>query len=577
MISGLRNIKVTTRIMSLACFLVAVMAFSLVFLLIELELIDRGSTLQQAKVAEQNQWIQQEAESIDAQAHTQALLHQVQKIQQSYSDMLFWYFDGSVTQYYGSLNNATAAAEQLEQQLTKLSMDSEASQKVPAMLKNLADYRSLMDGAIQYYMQGRDNLAGSEISDAHLVVQDMNDQLLQLTALFQKRLKEANLNVENALDHTLEASVSVADYSQKASERIKDIEQRTLIILLFSIPLAILVAVSIILSITRPLKRLEEQLISIESHSDLTQHLSIEGKDEISAMSLAIRNLLAKFCSTLSDMDDMAAQLKSTANNGLVASEKTHQQSSEQQTKSAGIASTATELGASAEDILRTTGQGLNLVEAVASAAKNGQQDVRDTAHTIGQLAEQFDQVENSVKDLVSHSSSIGSVLAVIRDIAEQTNLLALNAAIEAARAGDQGRGFAVVADEVRTLAQRTGQSTNEIQDMVEKLQGQSRLAIRSLENNRHQVDAGVQLSKQAETSLNAIIQEMQALSEINQSIAAISGEQQQAVLTVDKGVQDIRQLAEQVESHASDSCGVNQSLDQMAEQLQCQIQVFKH
>jgi methyl-accepting chemotaxis protein len=86
-------------------------------------------------------------------------------------------------------------------------------------------------------------------------------------------------------------------------------------------------------------------------------------------------------------MDDMAAQLKNTANSGLVASEKTHHQSTEQQTKSAGIASTATELGASAEDILRTTDQGLNLVEAVANAAKNGQQDVRDTAHTIGQLA----------------------------------------------------------------------------------------------------------------------------------------------------------------------------------------------
>ena len=577
MISWLRRIKVTTRIMSLACFLVLVKVSILLFTLHELKLIGQNSHLQLEQVNEQNRWIQQEAELIDAQAHTQVKLQQAQAVQRSYSDMLFWYFDGSVTQYYASLNQAAASADQLEEQLAALALDSEAGALIRPMLKNLSSYREIMDSAIQYYQQGRNNLAGAEISDAHIVVQDMNSQLMELTELFQGRLKQANLQVQAAVDETFAASGQVANLSQQSSQSINHISQVTLMILVVSVPLSILVAVAIISSITRPLKSLQEQLLTIEKQSDLTQDLTLEGQDEIRTMAEATQRLVAKFRTTLNDVDQLASELKTSANQGRGVSQRTHQQSEEQKQLSEMIASTATELGASAEDILRTTDQGLQRVEALTHSAQKGQQDVLATAKTVGELADQFEQVEDSVQTLVKHSASISSVLEVIQDIAEQTNLLALNAAIEAARAGEQGRGFAVVADEVRTLAQRTSQSTDEIQQMVTVLQQQSQQAIESLEHNRSQVDAGVQLSKQAENSIQGIIRELTALTEVNHSIAIISQEQQQAASEVDQGVQHILELAHNVATHASDSKQVSQHLDQMAEQLQKQLQLFKH
>ncbi|WP_315981024.1 methyl-accepting chemotaxis protein [Aliamphritea spongicola] len=279
----------------------------------------------------------------------------------------------------------------------------------------------------------------------------------------------------------------------------------------------------------------------------------------------------------MDEIDSVSHELQSTADEGYRLSVKTHRQSIEQQQRSETIAAAATQLGASAEDISRTTAQGLHQVNDVSGAAIAGQQDVKSTAKTIQDLARQFDQVEDSVNTLVQHSASIGDVLDVIRGIAEQTNLLALNAAIEAARAGDQGRGFAVVADEVRTLAQRTSHSTNEIQAMVEALQGQSRVAMTSLEQNRTQVDAGVQLSQQAEASLTVILDSLQALSEMNQSIAAITGEQQHAALGVDESVQSVREMASQVESQAAGSRQVNQTLNTLADTLKQTLTAFRH
>ncbi len=574
---NLRSIKVTTRILSLAAFLVLVKISVLLLILFQLDEIAHFSKSQLDEVTTQNRWIEQEAALIDQQAATQRQMQQVQNIQKSYSDMLFWYFDGSLTQYYNSLNQAAESADTLENQLANLAVETEASELIRPMLSNLASYLAFMESANQYYVQGKNNLAASEITEAHLVVETMNEQLMALTGLFQQRLKDTNQQVESALEHTMSASARVATLSNQSSKSIDDISRSTLLILLFSVPVSIIIAVAVIRSITRPLKQLQHELVTIEQQSDLTRSLTLEGRDEIRSMAEATQELLSKFKTTLDDVDLLANELKSTARSGLEASQTTHQQSDEQKQLSETLASTATELGASADSILLTTDQGLQRVDQLARRAVSGQQDVQQTAETVGELAEQFSDVEQSVQSLIKHSTSIQSVLEVIQDIAEQTNLLALNAAIEAARAGEQGRGFAVVADEVRSLAQRTSDSTDEIQQMVGNLQQHSNDAMRSLEQNRDQVNAGVARSKTAEASIQEIAEELNQLTQVNQSIAEISREQQQAVTSVDQSVQDILQRAHQVTETASASEAVNRHLDQMAEQLQQQIRHYKH
>ena len=574
---SLRSFKVTTRIMALTGLLVSLMVAALSYLLYELDIIGQRSEQQRQQVVTQNGWIIQQADLIANQSENQRLQRQAQLVQKHYSEMLFWYFDGSITQYYESLNKAAQQADSLDNLMSELMIDPQAAAMVQPMLVNLQQYRELMNQAINYYQQGRDNLAAAEIGDAHQVVQYMNQQLLELTELFQKRLQQANREVELALDQTLAGSEAVERSSQASSQQIDWIRQSALALLLISVPLSMLIAVPVIRSITIPLHHLRQQLLEIDDKSDLTQPLTLAGRDEIREMSEATQNLLHKLRGTLHEVGEMADRLKSTADSSYQVSLQTHQQSTEQQHQSESIASAATELGATAEDIARTTETGLDLVKTVGSAANRGLDDVQATAESIEQLAEQFQHVERTVLELADQGTSIVTVLEVINDIAEQTNLLALNAAIEAARAGDQGRGFAVVADEVRTLAQRTRNSTNEIQRMVDTLQQRSEQAIRSLDTNRDQVDLGVQLSKQAAQSLARIQQQMAELTQMNHSIALITGEQRQALGSVDENVQQVRQLACNVELHAADSRAANEELNAMAQQLQNQLLAFKH
>lgn len=200
-------------------------------------------------------------------------------------------------------------------------------------------------------------------------------------------------------------------------------------------------------------------------------------------------------------------------------------------------------------------------------------------AQNRSQVDSQARQAEASadiINRLDGHSRSIGSILDVIKTIAEQTNLLALNAAIEAARAGEQGRGFAVVADEVRTLANRTHNSTEEIESMIGNLQKDAEKAVKAINAGREQAQEGVEITQQVSQQVESIREIIARLSQINEHI--VSDTQQQDVLLADVA-SSLNTIVALADSSAQSTRQANEStmmLDAQTDSLKKAVERFQ-
>ncbi|WP_047306196.1 methyl-accepting chemotaxis protein [Pseudomonas fluorescens] len=309
---------------------------------------------------------------------------------------------------------------------------------------------------------------------------------------------------------------------------------------------------------------------------DLGRPIHSEGRDETARLLKALASMQASLRETLQLISSTSTQLAAAAQQ---MSQSTHQDSSRLQQQHNEIEQAATavnEMTAAVEEVARNAVSTSDTTRQSTTQATQGQARVIETLDSIQAMSSDVGTALQQVQTLAEQSREIGKVLDVIRAIAEQTNLLALNAAIEAARAGEAGRGFAVVADEVRALAHRTQQSTQEIEQMIGRVQGDTDSVVQSMHGNSQRVAQTLSIAEQAGLALGEITRAMEQIHERNLVIASASEEQAQVAREVDRNLLNIRDLSLESADAATRTNATSQELSHLAAGLQNLVVRFR-
>ncbi|SDU38654.1 methyl-accepting chemotaxis protein [Halopseudomonas salegens] len=340
------------------------------------------------------------------------------------------------------------------------------------------------------------------------------------------------------------------------------------LILVVALLLALLVGL-IGRSINRPLAATVDALADIaEGEGDLTHRLDTQGRDELAGLAGHFNAFTGKLAALVRRLLGSAQSLDTAATELGNMAQRTQQHSAEQSQQMEQVATAVNEVSYAVQDVAKHAEQAAEQVRTADDAAREGQTAVHQGVAEAQQLASTMTRAVTTMQDVERETAQIGKVLDVIQAIAEQTNLLALNAAIEAARAGEQGRGFAVVADEVRLLAQRTQSSTAEIHQMIETLRAYVSEAVKVIGESSQATERTVTRVNETGERLQDIVNALQQVSGLNQSIASATLQQSHVVEEINRNVTSVAGLARDNAAAADQASAAGAQLTALAQDL---------
>lgn len=341
----------------------------------------------------------------------------------------------------------------------------------------------------------------------------------------------------------------------------------------------ILLVVAIVMLIkndlTHTLKSMITQMNRV-ADGELTLELpQATRKDEFGELAHYINHLVNSFEHTIAQVKQTVNELSNASNTMNQANKQTNSAIQQQFSESDSVATAIHEMSCSVQEISQNTTQTSDATTHMNNLAESGQSQMTASYASVESLRHQISDSEHKMRSLDAHTQQITDVLTVIRGISEQTNLLALNAAIEAARAGESGRGFAVVADEVRSLAQKTQQSTEDIQSTTEQLRLGATDAIDSMTRCAELSKTCLEMSEQTSTSLGEIVEQMAQVNDMNIQIASATHEQTAVTDEINQNVVSLKNLSEQIMTKSDESARVSDQLAGLSNQLASTINRF--
>ena len=329
-------------------------------------------------------------------------------------------------------------------------------------------------------------------------------------------------------------------------------------------------------TVAAPINRAAALMTRVEQESDLNLRIPVDGKDEISRAAMAFNTMLERFGDIIRQVSGATRNLSQVSSHLVKVTTQTQAGVDKQLSDTEVLATTLHQLTDSVQEVARNTQEAANAARQADGEAKEGAKTASSALGAISAMSDQLGQAVQVIQRLDTDSRDIGRVIGLIRDIAEQTNLLALNAAIEAARAGEQGRGFAVVADEVRTLAQRTQSATEEIENIIVKVQGRAQEAVGAIQSAEEKTGSSVKSVEESAKALDTISGSVGVITRMNAQIATNSMGQNSAAESINKKLGDIGAIAREASGHAHDTQGASEQLAGLARELESMVNQFR-
>ncbi|MEH6799829.1 MAG: methyl-accepting chemotaxis protein [Halopseudomonas sabulinigri] len=462
-------------------------------------------------------------------------------------------------------------------------INSDASRAMDDLFELLQKLTANYQQVLQQTLAGQGLQSIKPAADASIeslsIAQNIFDEEIILANSLEGEWDDYFQRITTEIDKTYALDTAIFDALRARLNTRLGENQRSMLVLIVSLSLVGLLIIYLYagfyMATRRTLKRLSSQMAQVAG-GDMTVQVVVDSRDELGDLAadfnntvLKVRELIRQVSATSDQVQEQSRQVESIASESSQAA--TSQRSQIEQ-----VATAMNEMAATSQEVARSAALAVTNAEEVNTQTLSGRRLVESSVDGIEKLSGEIENSVRVINQLADDSSSISRVLDVIKGVAEQTNLLALNAAIEAARAGEQGRGFAVVADEVRTLARRTQQSTEEIEQMIVRLQDGVGAAVKAMGSSHSMTAETVDASLRVQAGLDSILKSVTHIVDQSQQIAAAAEEQTAVSHDIDQNIVEINHAGERTAEGARKAEESSGRMTQLVQSLQSIISAFK-